>query len=115
MARTKSTKGVKDVVHDPCEALAKLCGGNVGPPFDRELISQIVGDRNVLTLAEVAKAFGVAVGTPRKEWRPAGMPGEPKAWNLVDITIWRLERAAKESERLQVARSPGNERIKEFQ
>jgi len=114
MARPKSTKDVKDATRDRCEALARLCAGKVSPPFDCELIAHLVGDRTVATLAEVGKAFGVAAGTPKKEWRPAGMPGEPKAWNLPEITVWFLERAAKESERTKANSNPGNERIKEI-
>ena len=43
----------------------------------------------VSTLGEVAKAFGVSLSTVKKDWRPSGMPGQARAYNLAEIAEWK--------------------------
>ena len=70
-----------------------------GGHFDPDLVatwieSQGLGARTdhsgvVATQGDVARAFGVTVGTVKKDWRPSGMPGRPKHWDLAEIAAWK--------------------------
>ena len=48
----------------------------------------------VESLALVAEFFGRSLDTVKGEWRPNGMPGQAKAWDLREILAWRDERQA---------------------
>lgn len=50
-------------------------------------------NRIVKTYRQVAEAFGgMDQDTVRKDWRPAGMPGKPGRWDLVEIARWQMSR-----------------------
>lgn len=44
------------------------------------------------TLALVAEFFGRSLDTVKGEWRPNGMPGRSRQWDLREILAWRDER-----------------------
>lgn len=63
--------------------------------LDEPVIREILGDRAVKSLSEVAQAFGVAAATVRHTWRRDGMPGDAKQkrFVLADVLVWWLRRA----------------------
>ena len=70
-------------------------------PCDKEPVSPEPASRSIVgTLREVAAHFCVTVGTISSEWRSNGMPGEPGAWDLDEITTWKLARP-RDPERLR--------------
>jgi transposase-like protein len=67
---------------------------------NEQVIREVLGDRSVESLSEVAQTFGVAAATVRHTWRRDGMPGDAKKkhWPLADILIWFLKRNTKNAE-----------------
>lgn len=73
----------------------------LGPSrVDEAVIRDVLGDRSVPSLSQVAQAFGMAAATVRHTWRRDGMPGDAKAkkFVLADILIWWLQRKAANAE-----------------
>ena len=64
----------------------------LAPNFiDRNLLAELVGEVIVENSRELGVVFGLSHNTIRQSWRPAGLPGTPGEFNVVDVLCWRLE------------------------
>ena len=68
------------------------------------------------SLAKVAAFWGITETTIKRDWKPAGMPGKPKCWDLAAIARWQRKRWAKRAKatagpdhRLKVAQAAREE------